>query len=84
MILDGIAGFKFLLAGQFSHFIAVLRAHKSFYAVLPATLQKRKELVRKIKHYTTTAVYLHCIVFDFYVRRKRTFKEIDFKERFKA
>lgn len=84
MILDGLAGLKFLLAGQFSHFIAVLKAHKSFYRVLPQTLRKRKELMSKITHYTTSAVYLHCIVMDFYIRRKRTFKEIDFPERFKS
>lgn len=84
MILDGVAGLKFLLSGQVSHFLAVLKAHKSFYAILPQTIRKRKELMRDIQHYTTTAVYLHCVVFDFYIRGKRTFKEIDFKERFKA
>ncbi len=84
MILDGVAAFKFLLSGQFRHFIAVLKAHRSFYSVLPSTIKKRKELQMKIKKYTITAVYLHCIVFDFYIRGKRTFKEIDFRERFKS
>lgn len=83
LILDGIAAFKFLLQGEFKHFAAVFRAHQSFYRTLPTTLKKRKESLKQIKHYATTAVYLHCIVFDFYLRGKKTFKQIDFPERFK-
>ncbi len=84
MVLDGIAALKFLLSGQFSHFVAVFKAHRSFYKTLSQTLQKREELSRKIKSYTTTAVYLHCIVADFYIRRKRTFKQIDIPRNFKS
>ena len=82
-ILDGIAAFKFLSAGEFKHFTAVFKAHKSFYKILPSTLRKRRETKKQIKEYATTAVYLHCIIFDYYLRGVRTFKEIDFKERFK-
>ncbi|MEO6902926.1 MAG: glycosyltransferase family 2 protein [Bacteroidia bacterium] len=82
MILDAIAAIKFLITGQFIHSLAVLRAHASFYWMLPATLKKRKIIKKQIKEYTTTAVYLHSIVADFYLRGKKTFKEIDFKERF--
>jgi GT2 family glycosyltransferase len=84
MILDGVAGMKFLFSGQFSHFVAVIKAHKSFFSILPSTMTKRRALIKQIKKYTTTAVYLHCIVLDFYLRRKRKFTDIDFKERFKA
>jgi GT2 family glycosyltransferase len=83
MILDGVAAFKFLLSGQFPHFMAVLKAHFSFYSSLKTTLKKRRELKSGIKEHTTTAVYLHSIVADFYLRGKKTFKEIDFRERFK-
>ncbi len=83
LILDGIAAFKFLAEGEFKHFSAVFKAHKSFYRTLPATLKKRRESIKQIKQYATTAVYLHCIVFDFYLRGKKTFKEIDSVERFK-
>lgn len=83
MLLDGVAGLKFLFSGQYSHFTAVVKAHFSFYASLSETLKKRKQLKSEIKTYTTTAVYLHSIVADFYLRGTRTFKEIDFKERFK-
>jgi GT2 family glycosyltransferase len=82
MNLDGIAAFKFLFSGQFNHFWAVLKAHKSFYGSLRKTFKKRKLLKSGIKNYTTSAVYLHSIIADFYLRGKKTFKEIDFKKRF--
>ena len=82
MNLDGVAAFKFLLSGQFSHFWAVLRAHKSFYGTLGKTLKKRTELKKSITVYTTTAVYLHSIIADYYIRGKKTFQEIDMKDRF--
>ena len=82
MIIDGIAGCKFLFTGQFSHFGAVLKAHYSFWKTLKTTFEKRKQLKSEITSYTTTAVYLHSIVADFYLRGKKTFKEIDLKDRF--
>src|ERR1019366_6604083 len=37
-LLDGFAGLKFLLSGKFSHFLAVIKAHFSFYASFSNTL----------------------------------------------
>ena len=81
-VMDGIAGIKFLLSGEIGHFIAVIKAHFSFYASLPKTLGKRKQLKQQIKQYTTSAVYLHCVIADYFLRGKKTFKEIDIKGRF--
>ncbi|MGZ4061294.1 MAG: glycosyltransferase family 2 protein, partial [Bacteroidia bacterium] len=82
MNLDGVAAFKFLFSGQFSHFVAVLKAHKSFYGSLGKTLRKRRELKGLISSYTTSAVYLHSIIADYYLRGKKNFSEIDRKDRF--
>ncbi len=82
MKLDGLAGIKFLFSGQFSHFIAVIKAHYSFYSTLGKTIEKRKKIKSEVTTYTTSAVYLHSIVADFYIRGKKIFTEIDFKDRF--
>jgi hypothetical protein len=82
MVLDGIASAKFLVAGQFKHFYAVFRAHLSFYAATCKTLKKRKVLRKNIREYTRTAVYLHSIIGDYYLRGNRYFSQIDKKERF--
>ena len=81
-VLDGIAGVKFLSSGEFTHALAVLKAHFSFYVSLGKTMKKRKRLKGQIKQYTTTAVYLHSIIADYYIRGKKTISEIDSKERF--
>jgi GT2 family glycosyltransferase len=43
LILDGIAGLVFVLKGDFSHCIAIIKAHFSVYGSLGKTLRKRKE-----------------------------------------
>ncbi len=42
MILDGVAGMKFLIDGQAKDTWAVLRAHFSFYMAIPQ-LKKKEE-----------------------------------------
>lgn len=52
MILDGIAGFKFLAGGKFSHFMAVIKAHINFYGKIIKMSAKRKK-IKKIKDYSS-------------------------------
>lgn len=56
MILDGIAAFKFLFAGQIDHFQAVFRAHMNFYKHLPSLLKKRKIIPKKLGYFTKNSV----------------------------
>lgn len=77
MILDGIAAFKFLFEGSGSHFIAVIKAHFSFYRHLPSTLKKRDKmrLMPEFKD-TTTGVYGKNIVFDHFVKGVKKYSEL--------
>lgn len=68
LILDGIAGLKFLLSLKFAHFIAVLKAHFSFYANLPRLLRERKQLPKKKMNYKITS-----IVWSYYIRKRRSY-----------
>ncbi|MFT5714141.1 MAG: GT2 family glycosyltransferase [Flavobacterium sp.] len=47
MLLDGIAGIQFIFKGNFSHFVAVLKAHGSFYSLYSTTYKKRKSIQLK-------------------------------------
>ena len=69
MILDGVAAFKFLFEGSGSHFIAVLKAHFSFYAQLPSTLKKRKAM-RQMPGFvdSTTGVFEKNIVYLHFIK----------------
>ncbi len=78
MILDGIAAFRFLLAGTPKHFFAVIHAHFSFYKRLPSTLRKRKEMQKlPAFRYTTSHIYKGNIVFEYFISGKKKFSELD-------
>jgi GT2 family glycosyltransferase len=82
MWLDGVAGFMFFFTGKWRHLWAILKAHYSFYVTIFRTLRKRRALKAQVKEYTQSAVYLHSIVADFYIRKNRTFTSIDKPGRF--
>lgn len=77
MVLDGVAAFKFLSDGQPKHFFAVLRAHFSYYAWLPAILRKRKELKRRPGfRFSFSQVYKGNTVSEYFLKHKTTFSEL--------
>ncbi len=49
LMLDGIAGIKFLLGGEVKNTWAVIKAHFSYYSLIPYILRKRKELNSALK-----------------------------------
>ncbi len=69
LILDGIAGVKFLAELKVGHSFAILKAHFSFYKLLPYALKQRKSSKNKINYYQKTS-----IVFDYFVNKKRFYE----------
>ena len=70
--LDGVASFKFLFEGGFKDFFAVARAHISFYRSLLKHHKKRKTILpKKVK-----GIYKNNIVFEYFIKKKRTYKEL--------
>jgi GT2 family glycosyltransferase len=67
MILDGIAGLHFLFEGKFKHFLAIIKAHVSFYSLFSSTLKKRDKFQTK-KYYTTKS-----IVYSYYINNGKVF-----------
>lgn len=72
LILDGIAGLKFLFELQPKHTLAVLKAHYSFYKNISKTLDKRKETPHKTSKY----YYTINIVYQYYIKKKKIFSRI--------
>ncbi|MCH7536182.1 MAG: glycosyltransferase family 2 protein [Bacteroidetes bacterium] len=75
LILDGIAGIKFLAEGDIKDFFAVIRAHKSFYSMFSAFKQKRKDGEQK----EVSQIYQASIVFEHFVKRKKRFSQLNIK-----
>ncbi len=70
MILDGLAGFQFILKGKTKHFFAILKAHYSFYTLF-RTFYKKREQVQRADYFKTKSV-----VFSYYVRKGTTFEDV--------
>lgn len=75
MVLDGIAGIRFLLKGEFAHFISVLKAHSSFYAHLFEMLRKRQE-VKRFSLKVDTSSRPFSIAYQYFVRKTRYYKDL--------
>lgn len=71
MLLDGVAGIQFILKFKPSHFIAVLRAHLSFYTKLRKTIQKRANTPKKESYYRHKS-----IVFSYFVKQIKSFNNL--------
>ncbi|WP_294961833.1 glycosyltransferase family 2 protein [uncultured Flavobacterium sp.] len=70
MILDGIAGIRFLTQGKLAHTFAILKAHFSFYCLSLSYLKKRKDFQMQ-QYYSVKS-----IVFLYYIKKQTVFKEI--------
>ena len=67
LLLDGVAGFRFLFKGQFAHFFAVLKAHYYFYLKLFYFLNKRES--KQYKNYYK----IKSIAYKYFVKNGKVF-----------
>ena len=71
--LDAIAALKFLAEGGFSDFVAVLKAHVHFWKNHAKFKKKR----HKHHHDPVSMVYKGNIVFDYFLKGKKRFSDLD-------
>ena len=69
LILDGIAGVKFLVEGKWKSLLAILKAHISFYGNIPNTLKKRKTIGKRKLNLKKRS-----IIWDYYIKQKKTYQ----------
>jgi len=73
LILDGIAGVKFIFELRPVHTWAIIKAHFSFYINLPKMLKKRKAIsFKKTKYY-----HKFSIVWEHFILQKNKFTELN-------
>lgn len=72
MLLDGIAGIKFLTEGKFNHLFAILEAHFSFYRHFRKILKKRSKHPKTGKYYLIPSV-----VYAHYIMGKNKFDQLE-------
>ena len=72
LLLDALAGIKFLISFEFSNIWAILKAHFSFYRSYSMTYKKRQN-----QDYSSLPhVYQASIVFQYYLKGKKNFNDL--------
>jgi GT2 family glycosyltransferase len=71
LLLDGIAGIKFILELRPIHSLAILKAHFSFYTNFYKFLKKRKVLQKKSNYNLHTS-----IVWQYFILGRKKFKDL--------
>ena len=71
LILDGIAGLKFLLSFKPNHTFAIIKAHFSFYANISRLIKQRKTLKQNSNYYYKTS-----IIWQYFVKHKKKFNSL--------
>jgi len=73
MVLDGIAGVKFITEGKISHSFAIFKAHMSFYLKIPITIMKRS----KTSAISSKIKYKGSILNDYYIKGHKRFNDLN-------
>ncbi|MEM7104099.1 MAG: glycosyltransferase family 2 protein [Bacteroidota bacterium] len=81
LVLDGLAGFRFMTEGKFKDIFAVIKAHFYVYFHVFSILNKRRHVKQLVKTHSIgpadkMGVYHKSIVWQFFVRKKRFFKDL--------
>ncbi|MDB5270154.1 MAG: glycosyl transferase family 2 [Hymenobacter sp.] len=79
LVLDGVAGLRFLLSGQVGNFWAVLRAHFSFYGSFGYWRRKRQAARPHLRVRDRAGVYDGSLVWAYFGKGKRKFSELGLK-----
>ncbi len=78
MVLDGASALVYLLKFSFGSFSAVFRAHISFYKSMKRLNKKRAKLLKNNVPSTHKEQYPHSIIYHFFIKKQKTFKNISF------
>ncbi|NQX85973.1 MAG: glycosyltransferase family 2 protein [Flavobacteriaceae bacterium] len=71
LILDGIAGIKYMLSLQPKHSYAIIKAHFAFYRRLPGLIGQRKALTQQSNYAKTPS-----IVWAYFIQKKKQFNRL--------
>ncbi len=75
-MLDDVSALKGLFTGNLNYFSAIIKAQFAFIYWLFFFHRKKKNLLKKIKIKYLTGVYHHNIVFEYFIKKKKTFEQI--------
>ncbi|HEX8545673.1 MAG TPA: glycosyltransferase family 2 protein, partial [Cytophagaceae bacterium] len=79
MVLDGVAGMKFLLSGGFYHCVAIIQAHLYLYSNFKKVREKRLGVQQKEFKGEISGILNESLVWNYFIKKKKKFSELIFK-----
>ena len=78
-LLDGLAGLRFLVLGEFSNIMAIIKAHFNVYRSFFSLIKKRKKLKsKKVSELSQDNFFVPVsIVYRYFVLKKLYWQEIN-------
>lgn len=77
LLLDGVAGVKFLLDGDHKDTLAVIRAHFGFYRLTFISGSHSSSSSKPPRKRQVPGLYNGSILLDYYLKKRRRFSELD-------
>lgn len=77
LILDGIAGVKYLASLKVKHFTAILKAHFTYYSQIGTLNKKRKFIKSESTDFNRVGYYKASLLWAYFFKGIKTFKELN-------
>jgi GT2 family glycosyltransferase len=75
ILLDWVAALRFAIGRDAPNAVAILNAHRDFFANIEHDKRKRKEIRKTNPSYSQTGIMKGSVVFNYYVLGKKTFPQ---------
>jgi len=75
IFLDWVAALRFAFGGDTHNAVAILNAHRDFFANIERDKRKRKQIRKANPGYSQTAILKGSVVFNFYILGRKTFPQ---------
>lgn len=76
LVLDGVAGLKFVAGGKFAHCWAIVRAHWAFFFSITSAIRKRCALKKGRSRSLVPEVKRYSLIVNYYLRGRKLFSQL--------
>ncbi len=79
LVLDGMAGMRLLVTGNFKQTFTIVKAHFHFYGSIGKWMKRRRENKMMIAKRNEEGIYKRSIVWDYFLLKKKKFPDLKWK-----
>ncbi len=79
LLLDGAAGARLLVTGEFKQCFTIIKAHFHFYGTIGKWLQRRRDFKKLITVRNEVGIYPRSIIGDYFFKRRKKFTDLQWQ-----